>query len=106
MCSVSELSCAQIYIKHICEIYIHVRVDRDVRPHFNGHMSDNDEIIRKRGQGLGRPLSIMVHPDYKSKYDKLSTERKVRIAEHLRRVIYPEIDRVWAAETGEPNGAA
>ena len=63
---------------------------------------DDQGILRKRGQGLGKPLSIMVHGEYKEKYDKLSTERKVRIAEHLRRVIYPEIDRVWAKEFEEP----
>ncbi len=62
----------------------------------------NDDVIKKRGQGLGKPLSIMVHEEYKAKYDRLSAERKVRVAEHLRRVIYPEIDRVWAKEFNEP----
>jgi hypothetical protein len=65
-----------------------------------------DEVLKKRGRGLHRPLSIMVHDEYKAKYDKLSVEKKVRVSEHLRQVIYPEIDRLIERLENEPPDAA
>jgi hypothetical protein len=55
-------------------------------------------VIKKNSKKLVRPLSIMVDDEYKNKYDTLSTEKKVRVAEHLRLVIYPELDRLWNLE--------
>lgn len=63
-------------------------------------------VIKKPGRTRTRPLTINVSDDYKEKYDRLSVERKVRVSEHLRQVVYPELDRLWLAEMGDADPAA
>lgn len=65
-----------------------------------------DDVIKKPGRLRTRPLTINVSDTYKEKYDKLSVEKRVRVSEHLRLVVYPEIDRLWAKEFGGPDDAA
>lgn len=66
-------------------------------------MSMSDEVIKKSKSNV-RPLSVMVKDEYKTKYDRLSVEKQVRVAEHLRLVIYPEIDRLWLLENMDTAG--
>lgn len=63
-------------------------------------------FIQRKARKTKVPLSLTVDESYKSKYDKLSTDRQIKMAEHLRLVVYPEIDRLWAAEFPEPPDAA
>lgn len=67
----------------------------------------NDFPLYKRGEGkLAHAVTINIDRDYKAKYDKLTSEHQIRVAEHLRRVIYPELDRLFtAAESGPPDAA-
>ncbi len=57
-------------------------------------MSDN--VIRKNPK-LSKPLSIMVDDHFKQLYDTLSA-RGVRVSEHMRMVIYPELERLQKLE--------
>lgn len=56
----------------------------------------SDELIKKR-QRLDRPLTINVDDSYKALYDTLNA-KGIRVAEHLRRVIYPELERIQKLE--------
>lgn len=51
------------------------------------------EIIRKKSHKLVRPLSIMVDEEFKALYEQLSADG-IRVSEHLRLVIYPELERL------------
>lgn len=56
-------------------------------------MSMSDVLIRKTSKRLVKPLSIMVDGTYKELYDRLSADG-VKVAEHMRLVIYPELERL------------
>ncbi len=57
---------------------------------FYVNMSD---VIRKQKHRLVKPLSIMVDQEIKDLYDQLSADG-IRVSEHLRLVIYPELERL------------
>lgn len=61
-----------------------------------------DETLERRGEGkLTHAITINMDRLHKEKYDRLTGELQIRVAEHLRRVIYPELDRLMKLAEAE-----
>jgi hypothetical protein len=64
-----------------------------------GNMSNERPILRKHEiERTDTPQTINLTASYKKKYDRLANERGVQMSQHMRDVMYPEIDRVYRAE--------
>jgi hypothetical protein len=77
-------------------------------PFIKGMTTNNTEVLKKTKEAkLELPITIWVTKDMKEKYDILSLEPyKVRMAEHMRLVMYPEIQRIWDLEMGSGEKSA
>lgn len=65
----------------------------------------DNNVLRKNRRPNKQPIALWMDEEHKAKYDKLSAHG-VRAAEHMRMVVYPELDRLYELEFGSDQADA
>jgi hypothetical protein len=87
----------------ICQLFAAV-LTREIPNYLLGSMGNNEPLRKGEGR-LAWAVTINLDREHKDMYDRLTGELRVRAAEHLRRVIYPELERLVSAAENEPPAA-
>ena len=69
-------------------------------------MSEDDDTLKIQGRKLKKPKTLWLEEEDGDIWDFLYNHRKVRVAEHLRRVVKPELHRLYEIEKSKQEAEA